>query len=118
MSSHFHVGIGRDYNGPVVFMYVALTRLQVSHLATQRAISIFIFRPPIKTMSARRTHKIPYVQFASSDDTVLSESVGRAAITQFYPNKSRCTILGKTLRKRFTNKWLQQVHSTRDGCEC
>jgi hypothetical protein len=44
--------------------------------------------PPIETMSARRTHKIPYVQFASSNDTVLSESVGRAAITQFYPNRS------------------------------
>ena len=27
--------------------------------------------------SARRTHKVPYVQFASSDDTVLSESVGQ-----------------------------------------
>jgi hypothetical protein len=27
-------------------------------------------------MLARRTHKVPYVQFASSDDTVLSESVG------------------------------------------
>jgi hypothetical protein len=29
-------------------------------------------------MSARRTHKVPCVQFAFSDDTVLSESVGRA----------------------------------------
>ena len=27
-------------------------------------------------MSARRTHKVPCVQFAFSDDTVLSESVG------------------------------------------
>jgi hypothetical protein len=34
-------------------------------------------------MSARRTHKVPCVQFASSDDTVLSESLGRAAITHF-----------------------------------
>jgi hypothetical protein len=34
MSSHFHVGIGNDCNGPAVFMCMALTRLQVSHLAT------------------------------------------------------------------------------------
>jgi hypothetical protein len=46
------------------------------------------------------------VQFASSDDTVLSESVGWAAIMQLYPNRIRCTILGKTHRKRFTIKWL------------
>jgi hypothetical protein len=46
------------------------------------------------------------VQFAFSDDTVLFESVVRAAIMQFYPNRIRCTILGKTHRKRFTNKWL------------
>jgi hypothetical protein len=45
------------------------------------------------------------VQFAFSDDTVLSESVGRAAITRFYPNRIRCNLLGKTQRKRFTNKW-------------
>jgi hypothetical protein len=42
---------------------------------------------------------------AFSDDTVLSESVGRAAITRFYPNRIRCNLLGKTHRKRFTNKW-------------
>jgi hypothetical protein len=34
MSSHFQVGIGKDYNEPAVFMCMALTRLQVSHLAT------------------------------------------------------------------------------------
>jgi hypothetical protein len=34
ISSHFHVGIGRDCNGPAAFMCMALTRLQVSHLAT------------------------------------------------------------------------------------
>jgi hypothetical protein len=34
MSSHFQVGIGRDYNGPATFRCMALTRLQVSHLAT------------------------------------------------------------------------------------
>jgi hypothetical protein len=62
--------------------------------------------PPIETTSAKRTHKVPCVQFAFSDDTVLSESVGRAANTRFYPNRIRCTILGKTHRKRFTNKWL------------
>jgi hypothetical protein len=33
---------------------------------------------PSETVSARRTHKVPCVQFAFSDDTVLSESVGRA----------------------------------------
>jgi hypothetical protein len=33
ISSPFHVGIGKDCNGPTVFMYMALTRLQVSHLA-------------------------------------------------------------------------------------
>jgi hypothetical protein len=34
ISSRFHVGIGKDCNGPAVFMCTALTRLQVSHLAT------------------------------------------------------------------------------------
>jgi hypothetical protein len=34
MSSHFHVGIGSDCNGPAAFKCMALTRLQVSHLAT------------------------------------------------------------------------------------
>jgi hypothetical protein len=29
-------------------------------------------------MSARRTHKVPCVQFAFSDDTVRSKSVGQA----------------------------------------
>src|SRR6187455_2558107 len=33
ISSHFHVGIGKDYNGPAVFICMALTRLQVSHFA-------------------------------------------------------------------------------------
>jgi hypothetical protein len=32
-------------------------------------------------MPARGTHKVPCVQFAFSDDTVLSESVGRVANT-------------------------------------
>jgi hypothetical protein len=36
------------------------------------------------------------VQFAFSDDTALSESVERAVNTRFYPNRIRCTILGKT----------------------
>jgi hypothetical protein len=62
--------------------------------------------PPIETMSARGTHKVPCVQFAFSDDIVLSESIGRAVNTRSYPNRTRCTILGKTHRKRFTNKWL------------
>jgi hypothetical protein len=64
------------------------------------------FHLPIETMSARGTHKVPCVQFALSNDTVLSESVERAAITRFFSNRLRCTILGKTHRKRFTDKWL------------
>jgi hypothetical protein len=39
-------------------------------------------------MSARRTHRVPCVQFASSDDTVLSESIGRATIMQFTQTES------------------------------
>jgi hypothetical protein len=31
ISSHFHVGIGKDCNRPVAFMCMALTRLQVPH---------------------------------------------------------------------------------------
>jgi hypothetical protein len=42
-------------------------------------------------MSTRRTHKVPYVQFASSDDTVLSGSVGRATITHFTQTESDAT---------------------------
>jgi hypothetical protein len=56
-------------------------------------------------MSARRTHKVLGVQFACSDDTVLSESVGRAVDMRLYPNRTGCNLLGKTHRKRFTNKW-------------
>jgi hypothetical protein len=56
-------------------------------------------------MSARGTHKVPCVQFAFSDDTVLSESVERVANTRSYPSRIRCTILGKTHKRRFTNKW-------------
>jgi hypothetical protein len=56
-------------------------------------------------MPARGTHKVPCAQFAFSDDTVLSESVERAADTRLYPNRIRCNLLGKTHRKRFTNKW-------------
>ena len=39
-------------------------------------------------MSARGTHKVPCVQFAFSDDIVLSESVERAVVTRFYPPES------------------------------
>ena len=56
-------------------------------------------------MSVRRTHKVPCVQFAFSNDTVLSESVEPAADMRFYPNRIRCNLLGITPRKRFTNKW-------------
>jgi hypothetical protein len=34
ISSHFHVGIGKDCNGPTALRCMAMTRLQVSHLAT------------------------------------------------------------------------------------
>jgi hypothetical protein len=61
--------------------------------------------PPIETMSAKRIHKVPCVQFVFSDDTVLSEFVERATNRRFYPNRIRCTILGKTHKRRFTNKW-------------
>jgi hypothetical protein len=62
---------------------------------------------PSETISARRTHKIPCVQFAFSDDTVLSESVERAIDMRLYPNRTSCNLLGKAQRKRFTNKWSQ-----------
>jgi hypothetical protein len=56
-------------------------------------------------MSARRTHKVPCVQFAFSDDTVLSKSVGQAVDMQLYPNRISCNLLGKTHRRRCTNEW-------------
>jgi hypothetical protein len=37
-------------------------------------------------MSARRTHKVPCVQFAFPDDTVLSKSVERAVDIDFVIN--------------------------------
>jgi hypothetical protein len=43
----------------------------------------------------RRTHKVPCVQFAFSDNTVLSECVERVANTRSYPSRIRCTILRK-----------------------
>jgi hypothetical protein len=39
------------------------------------------------------------VQFAFSDDTVLSESVERAVDMRLYLNRTRCNLLGKTHRK-------------------
>jgi hypothetical protein len=42
-------------------------------------------------MPARGTHKIPCVQFAFSDDTVLFESIERAVNTRFYPNRTDAT---------------------------
>jgi hypothetical protein len=56
-------------------------------------------------MLVRGTDKVPCVQFAFSYDIVLSESVGRAVDMRLYPNRIRYTILGKTHRRRFTNKW-------------
>jgi hypothetical protein len=50
-------------------------------------------------MSATRTHKVPCVQFAFSDDTILSESVGRAVVMRLYPNRTRCNLLGKNTQK-------------------
>jgi hypothetical protein len=73
--------------------------------------------PTIEMMLDRRTHNVPCVQFAFSDDTVLSESVGRAVDMRLYPNRISCNLLGKTHRNRFTNKWSLQIHSEGDGCE-
>jgi hypothetical protein len=56
--------------------------------------------PPIETISARGTHKVPCVQFAFSDDTVLPESIGRTIDMRSYPNRTRCNLLGKTHRKK------------------
>jgi hypothetical protein len=67
---------------------------------------------PLETVSARRTHKVSCVQFAFSDGTVLSESVGRAIDMRLYPNRISCNLLGKTHRKRFTNKWSLEIPST------
>jgi hypothetical protein len=53
-----------------------------------------------------------------SDDTVLSESVGRAVDMRLYPNIISCNLLGKTHRKKFVDKSSLEVHSTRDGCGC
>jgi hypothetical protein len=44
------------------------------------------------------------VQFAFSDDTVLSESVRRVVEMRLYPNRISYNLLGKTHRRRFTNK--------------
>jgi hypothetical protein len=65
-------------------------------------------------MSARRTHKVPCIQFAFSDDTVLSESIVRAVDMRLYPNRNRCNLLGKTYRKEFADKSSLEVHSTRE----
>jgi hypothetical protein len=51
--------------------------------------------PTIEAMPARRTHKVPCVQFAFSDDIVLFESIGRAVNMRLYPNIIRCNLLGK-----------------------
>jgi hypothetical protein len=66
----------------------------------------------LETVSARRTHKVPCVQFAFSGNTVLSEFVGRAVDMRLYPNRISCNILGKTHIKWFTNKWSLEIPST------
>jgi hypothetical protein len=70
-------------------------------------LRLFYRCPTIEAMPTRRTHKVPCVQFAFSDDTVLSESVERAVDMRVYPNRIRCNLLGKTHKRRFTNKWSQ-----------
>jgi hypothetical protein len=61
-------------------------------------------------ISYRRTHKVPCVQFAFSDNTVLSESVKNVGHMDInYKNHVRCNLLGKTHRKRFTNKWSLEI---------
>jgi hypothetical protein len=71
-----------------------------------------------ETVFARRTQKVPCVQFAFSDDTVLSESVGRVVDMQLYPNRISCNLLGKTHRKRFVDRPALEIHGTRDQCRC
>jgi hypothetical protein len=45
------------------------------------------------------------VQFAFSDNTILSEFVENGGqLDNSYINHVRCNLLGKTHRKRFTNK--------------
>ena len=44
-----------------------------------------------ETVFARRTQKVPCVQFAFSDDTVLSESVERAVDMRLYPTEPDAT---------------------------
>jgi hypothetical protein len=58
------------------------------------------------------------VQFASSDGTILYESVERAVDIRLYPNRTGCNLLGKTHKKRFTNKWSLEFHSTQDERGC
>jgi hypothetical protein len=64
-------------------------------------------------MSVRRTHKVPCVQFASSDDTVLSESVGRQ-LCNFTQTESDAPSWVKHTERGLPTSG----YSTRDGCEC
>jgi hypothetical protein len=50
--------------------------------------------PLVEAMSARGTHKVPCVQFAFSDDTVLSESVEQAVDMRFLPKQNQMQPLG------------------------
>jgi hypothetical protein len=52
------------------------------------------------------------VQFAFSNDTVLSESVERVVDMRLYPNGISCNFLGKTHRKRFVDKLALEIHGT------
>jgi hypothetical protein len=64
-------------------------------------------------MSARRTHKVPCVQFAFSDDIVLSESVGRQ-LCNFNQTESDAPSWVKHTKRGLPTSG----YSTRDECEC
>jgi hypothetical protein len=52
-----------------------------------------------QAVTDKRTHKVPRVQFAFSDDTILSESVERAVDMRLYPNRISCNFLVKTQKE-------------------
>jgi hypothetical protein len=58
------------------------------------------------------------VQFASSVDTVLSESIGRAAITHFTQIESDAPSWVKHTERGLPTSGYRKFHSTRDGCDC
>jgi hypothetical protein len=58
------------------------------------------------------------VQFASSVDTVLSESIGRAAITHFTQIESDAPSWVKHTERGLPTSGYRKFHSTGDVCGC